>query len=185
MRKKKCRVCGEKFQPVRAIQPTCDSFDCKLAYAVNVAEKNAAKGRAEYRKSLRDAKAKAKPRSKYTAEAQAAFNRWVRIRDSGQPCISCGRHHQGQHHAGHYRTTKAAPELRFDEWNVNLQCQPCNTHLSGNIIEYRKGLLAKYGLSVVEYLEGPHEPKKYTIEELIEIKKKYTALAKELDIDNR
>jgi hypothetical protein len=33
----------------------------------------------------------------------------------------------------------------------------------------------------VEALEGPHEPKKYTIEEIKEIKAKYSKMARELE----
>lgn len=183
-RPKKCKVCGNKFQPTRSIQPTCENFDCKLAYGVQAAKKSKATRARKEAREHREAKVRAKPRSKWMQEAQAAFNRWIRLRDAGQPCISCGRHHQGQHHAGHYRSTKAAPELRFEENNVHLQCQPCNTHLSGNIVEYRKSLIQKIGLlgfGGVEWLEGPHEPKHYTIEDLKAIKEKYTAMAKALD----
>lgn len=131
-------------------------------------------------KAHREAKAKAKPRSKWMAEAQSAFNKFIRMRDAGQPCISCGRHHTGQYHAGHYLSVGAKPELRFNELNVHLQCQPCNTHLSGNLVNYRTRLLTKIGAEQVQFLEGPHEPKKYMIDDLKQIKTHYAALAKEL-----
>ena len=50
-----------------------------------------------------------------------------------------------------------------------------NSWLSGNVLGYRQGLIDKYGEGVVLWLEGPHEPKKYTIEEIIEIKARYKA----------
>jgi hypothetical protein len=84
-------------------------------------------------------------------------------------------------HAGHYMSVGARPELRFDENNVNAQCAPCNNHLSGNIVLYRKGLIAKIGLEAVEALEGPHEPKHYTVDDLKQIKADYTAMAKALE----
>jgi hypothetical protein len=132
------------------------------------------------RKETKERKAKLKPRRDWLREAQSAFNKFIRTRDAGQPCISCGRHHNGQWHAGHYLSTGARPELRFDERNVHLQCAPCNNHLSGNIVLYRQGLIAKLGLAVVEELEGPHEPKHYSIDDLREIKARYTALARQL-----
>jgi hypothetical protein len=127
-----------------------------------------------YDRETRKMKAKIKTKSQWTKEAQAAFNKYIRLRDAGQPCISCQRHHQGQMHAGHYRSIGSAPELRFEEKNNNLQCAPCNNHLSGNLIEYRKGLIAKIGIDEVEWLEGKHESKKYTIEQLKEIKAQYS-----------
>lgn len=180
MKPKICKSCRKKFQPVRAIQPVCESFDCKLAYANQVISKRKAKSEKDDRKAHREAKVKAKTRAQWLKEAQAAFNRWIRIRDAGRPCISCGRVHQGQNHAGHYLSIGARPELRFNEQNVHLQCQPCNTHLSGNLVNYRIGLLTKIGAEQVQFLEGPHEPCHYTIDEIKEIKARYTALCREI-----
>lgn len=136
------------------------------------------------RKSNREARAKLKGRREWLKEAQNAFNRYIRLRDSNEPCISCGRYHDGQYHAGHYRTVGANPELRFEELNTHKQCAPCNNHKSGNIVEYRINLVKKIGEKALEWLEGPHEPKKYTIEDLKEIKAKYTKLARELENGN-
>jgi len=52
---------------------------------------------------------------------------------------------------------------------------------SGNLIAYRRGLVEKIGVDRVEWLEGPHEPKKYTREQIIEIKKKYSKMRRELE----
>lgn len=116
-------------------------------------------------------------------EAQAAVNAYVRERDRDLPCISCGRFHQGQWHAGHYLSRGAHPELALDERNLAKQCQPCNTHLSGNQLEYRKGLIARYGIDHVEWLEGPHEAKKYTIDDLKAIRDEYKQKLKAIKKD--
>lgn len=113
-------------------------------------------------------------------EAQAAFNAWVRQRDAGLPCISCGRLHQGQLHAGHYRSVGSEPALRFEPDNCHLQCAPCNTHLSGNLVMYRKNLIDKIGLERVEWLESHHEAKKLTVPELQEMKAFYRAEARRM-----
>ena len=54
----------------------------------------------------------------------------------------------------------------------------CNINLSGNIENYRINLVKKIGLENVEWLEGKHEPKKYTCEELKAIELKYKSLVK-------
>lgn len=123
---------------------------------------------------------KMKSKAQWAKEAQASFNAFIRSRDADQPCISCGRHHQGQYHAGHYLSVGARPELRFCESNVHKQCAPCNTHLSGNAVLFRRGLLAKLGIELVEWLEGHHEPRRDTIDDLREIKATYTAKTKQL-----
>lgn len=180
LKPKTCRACGNKFEPMRSTQVICFSLHCAITHTSNLKAKRAATEALKAARAHREAKEKAKPRSKWLAETQAAVNLFIRLRDRLEPCISCGRQHQGQWHAGHFRSTKAAPELRFEELNIWKQCQPCNTHLSGNILEYRKSLVAKIGLERVEWLEGKHEAKHYTIDDLKAIKARYTALAKEL-----
>ena len=46
--------------------------------------------------------------------------------------------------------------------------------------DYRINLIKKIGLDKVEWLEGQHEPKKYTCEDLKEIELKYKQKLKEL-----
>lgn len=120
-----------------------------------------------------------KTRGDYAKEAQVEFNRFIRLRDSGDNCISCQKPPKKKN-AGHYRSVGSSPELRFEPLNCHLQCEHCNTYLSSNAIEYRINLVKKIGQSKVDWLEGPHEPKRYTFDELLEIKKKYKALANDL-----
>lgn len=94
--------------------------------------------------------------------------------------MSCGRHHQGQFHAGHFRSVGGNPELRFEPLNVWRQCAPCNNHMSGNVVNYRIELVKRIGADMVEWLEGPHEPKRYTIEDLKAIKAEYRAKVREM-----
>lgn len=173
MKQKKCKNCNELFTPHNSLQKAC-SVKCAIELTKN-------QNRKEFKQETRKLKEKIKTRSDWMREAQHQFNRYVRLRDSDMPCISCGRHHEGQYHAGHYRTVKAHPEIRFNELNCHKQCQPCNAHLSGNLIEYRKSLRIKIGDDLLEYLEGPHEAKKYTIEELKEIKQLYNYFANQLE----
>ena len=173
MKPKKCCICKQQFQPLRQLQKVC-SMSCAIEHSRALAAKKA-------KKETKELKAKLKPRADYLKEAQAVFNKFIRMRDEADPCISCGKFHKGQYHAGHFRSIGAAPELRFNEYNCHRQCQPCNTHLSGNLLEYRRGLVAKIGIEKVEWLEGPHEAKKYTIDEILEIKKHYQQKIKELE----
>jgi hypothetical protein len=48
-------------------------------------------------------------------------------------------------------------------------------------LEYRKNLVKKLGIEKVEWLESKHPPKKWTIEELQEIKKIYKQKCKEIE----
>lgn len=164
----------------------CDDFiqkrgfcgmECLTAHGREKAQKAAEKRK---RKEVREAKERVKTRSELAREAQAAVNAFIRERDKDLPCISCGRHHQGQYHAGHYRTVGANPELRFEELNIHKQCAPCNNHKSGDIVNYRINLVKRIGQDAVDWLEGYHEPKRYTAEQLREIKREYRRKAREL-----
>lgn len=168
----KCKVCRQPFVK-RSISHKVCSPDCAITFSRQEKEK-------QERKQLRERKEKLKSRAEWMKEAQAAFNAFIRLRDANEPCISCGRWHTGQWHAGHYLSTGARPELRFDESNVHKQCAPCNNHLSGNIALYRMALIQKIGQAEVDRLEGPHEAKHYSIEDLRQIKAEYKAKAKKL-----
>ena len=167
---KKCRACKSKFQPMNSMQVAC-SPKCALEIA------RAARDKRE-RKEIKEAKLRVKTKAEWLREAQAAFNSFVRIRDHKLPCISCGRFHQGQWHAGHYRTTKAAPQLRFNLFNVHRQCMPCNSHLSGNITEYRINLIKKIGAEKVDWIEQNNESKPYSIEYAKRVKKIFNKRAR-------
>ena len=177
---KRCRVCREPFMPRNTLQPCCYKYECQVTYATAHALKSQEKRKKQERKELREAKQRIKSRAEWLKEAQNEVNRYVRLRDKDLPCISCGRFHNGQYHAGHYRTVGSAPELRFELSNIHKQCAPCNNHLSGNIVNYRLRLVEKIGAEAVEWLEGKHEPLKLTIPEIIAIRDKYRLLCRAL-----
>ena len=116
--------------------------------------------------SHRKRKLEVKPLRYWMKRAQSAVNRYVRIRDRGLPCISCGRHHNGQYHAGHYRSVAACSSMRFYTLNINKQCSVCNTHLSSNAIQYRLALIKKYGAKKVEFIESSNGCVRYSVDYL-------------------
>ena len=110
---------------------------------------------------------------------QIVFNSWIRKRDAGQPCISCKNPTPKKVNAGHYIASGKSKFLTFNEHNVHLQCEYCNTFLSGNLLEYRINLIEKIGIEKVEYLEeNRHITKKYLRSELLAIIEKYKKLLK-------
>jgi hypothetical protein len=182
IRPKRCRVagCGAAFTPTRSFQKWC-SPDCAVLLARQAQEKQRKSFAERERREIKVRKEKLKSRADHIADTQRAFNAWIRERDAGQPCISCGTTGDVQYCAGHYRTTAAAPELRFEPLNVHLQCnRNCNMGKSGNLLGYRPRLIEKIGLEAVEWLEGLHEPKKYTIDELKALTALYRAKTRAL-----
>jgi hypothetical protein len=121
---------------------------------------------------------KLRTRSQSLKLVQVDFNGFIRERDDGKPCISCDKPIRFKRNAGHYLSVGSHPELRFNELNCHLQCERCNSYLSGNAAAYRLHLIKRIGLAEVEALEGPHPPKKYTIDELENLRAEYRAKLK-------
>lgn len=178
-RRCKSPECRQPFQPRNSMQAVCSPL-CGLALAAIQRKKREAQTAKLDRQQTREQRERIKTRRDYLKEAQIAFNAWIRERDRDLPCVSCGRHHQGQYHCGHYRTVAGSPALRYEPLNCAKQCAPCNNHKSGDIVNYRIELVKRIGQEAVEWLEGPHEPKRYTIEDLKEITSIYRAKVRQL-----
>ncbi|MFT0955766.1 recombination protein NinG, partial [Klebsiella pneumoniae] len=139
--RRKCAHCREWFHPAREGQVVC-SFECasaigkkQTAKAREVAKARAVKRQRESEKEGRQRRkarlAELRPNGYYKTQAQKAFNAYIRARDVGLPCISCGETnppdlHGGQWDCGHFKTVGAYPELRFEERNAHKQCKSCN-----------------------------------------------------------
>ena len=164
------------------MQVVCRNLKCAIEYGKQQEAKRLRREEKKRRREHRADKERIKTRGQLLREAQAAFNRFVRARDANLGCVSCDKPStwRGQWHASHYRSVGGHPEVRFDEANCHRSCSPCNNFLSGNLTEYRKELLQRIGLAEVLRLEGPHEPKKYSGDDLRAIKAKYRKKRSEL-----
>jgi hypothetical protein len=116
-----------------------------------------------------------KSKPELTKEAQASFNKYIRHRDAGRPCASCGsmpeQKYGGTVDCSHFRSVGSAPHLRFNVFNAVSACVKCNRYLSGNIVELRKGLIRRFGLAKVEEIENDATIKNYTRDDLRRIKR--------------
>lgn len=178
----KCKACGHYFIKTFSSTQVACSLKCAIVIGKKKSEEKRKKIEKAERLERRERLKKLKTRSAWLKDLQGVFNKFIRLRDKDLPCISCGRFHQGQYHAGHYRTVGACPELRFDELNVHKQCSVCNNHKSGNITEYRINLVRKIGVEEVERLERhDHPPLKLTEDEIKDLIKVYKAKVKELE----
>ncbi len=188
--KRKCKYCKKSTREYIVVNM---SAYCNFEEAVKYASENKSKGAAIVKKANdkkhpdRKKEFNDNDKSLRKKAAQSSFNAFIRGRDKGLACISCGKmpnfsdHIGGSGiHAGHFKSCGAHSELRFEELNCHIQCFKCNVHLSGNIKDYRPALIEKIGLDKVEWLEGPHEPKKYTCAELKEIELLYKQKLKDL-----
>lgn len=171
MKPKKCAYCKEVFTPTKPMQKVC-GFSCAIELGV---KKKQAEHKKQVTQERRETKAKLdamQTKPQLVKKAQVAFNSYIRARDMGKPCISCGKplgSEPNSYDAGHFRSVGSAPHMRFVESQVHGQCKKCNRYLAGNAVEYRKGLVERIGVEAVEAIERDTELRKYTKQELIEI----------------
>lgn len=175
---KKCKCCPTKFTPRNSLQTVC-SPKCAIQLANQLSDRKQKRQEKAERAAWNKRKADVKPLSHWMNMTQRAFNDYIRARD-GEVCISCGSTAAVSYHAGHFRTTAAASQLRFNEDNCHSQCSACNVHHSGAISPYRINLISKIGLQRVLALESDNNPHRYTREELDSLRAKYRALLREI-----
>jgi hypothetical protein len=206
----KCKFCSKKAdKPFHAgIYKFCQ-VDCAYKFTVAKQEQQRKRQQAKAKQSQakevkaankahREARERIKPKSKWLAEAQSAFNKYIRIRDYADPCISCLKprevieHEQGWKvggcwDAGHFMTRGAKGQLRFILFNVHKQCKSCNAgggKFSAKAAtvdaSYRINLIQKIGIDKVEFLENNNEPEsnKFDIDRLKRIKKIFNRRAR-------
>lgn len=187
-RKCKSKGCGVLFTPQRMGQHACSPL-CAIEIARAKREQAERKARSDERKKDRERREKLKRRKDWMKDARDAVHKYVRLRDAGRGCISCSATLQlggtgGGFDAGHFRSVGSAPHLRYDTRNIHGQCKRCNQYLSGNAIEYRAGLIQRFGAEFVDELEADQTPRKHTVDELKEIISTFRAMAKELEKSN-
>ena len=176
MKTRRCYLCKKKVPEADAVIGQLKAFCCmEHLLEWTKSEKGKQFTKKAIRKESKERKEKLKTRSEYMKEAQVAFNAYIRVRDSGKLCVSCGASEGdmkigGTFDAGHYRSVGSAPQCRFHLLNCWKQCKQCNNFLSGNIVEYRKELLRRIGAISLEKLERFNAIRKYDIPYLQRIK---------------
>lgn len=187
---RKCAVCKSAYTPFQSMQKVCGSMPCMVAAGQAKTLKDRAKREQEERAKTRVQKEALKTRSQWMKEAQHAFNAYIRQRDSGRPCICCGRTETAvtglSSHGwdcGHYRSVGSAPHLRFHEDNAHRQLVLCNRYGAGRAVDYRIGLVKRLGIAAVESLENDNTVRKFSIDELKAIKATYKGKLKMLLAD--
>jgi hypothetical protein len=165
---KTCKICKARFKPFRTTEKVC-SIQCAIELSKVAKKKQEVQKTKEWNAEKKARKEKLMSRSDWMNLFQKVFNTYIRKRDEGKACISCGTYN-GKKNAGHYMSVGSTPELRFNEDNCHLQCERCNTYYSGNLINYRINLINKIGIKGVEFLERKdHDPLKLTVDEIKEL----------------
>lgn len=173
----RCKNCKNKFEQVRFNQKFCLESECVRVWV----ESEKAK---QWKKTKQKMQQELETIQDYIKMTQIIFNKFIRLRDKYKPCISCNAK-AGSYTitAGHYfpSTNKS---VTFNEDNLHGQCwYNCNSSKSGNLAEYRLGLIQRIGVERLEKLElESRKTKKWTKEELKEIMAIYKKKCKDLEL---
>jgi|TARA_R110000824_G_scaffold126951_4_gene286743 hypothetical protein len=194
--KKACRYCKECKQVHKMVTVPLGAY-CNWAHAIAhgkaLAEKKKVKVKAASDKVARVKhkadKERVKPLNEIKADAQRSFNKYVRLRDFYDDCISCNKSKEqiesdqgwkvgGAWDCGHYKSRGAKKQLRFNLWNCSKQCKSCNGG-SGNFAhkaetvskQYEINLRNKIGDDKVDLLNNNNDIVKFDREYCLRIKK--------------
>lgn len=171
----RCKNCKEKFEPKTFLQKYCFKDECMKVFVEKTKEKAWKEKKQKMQQELETIQ-------DYIKMTQIIFNRFIRLRDKGQVCISCQKKPLKEN-AGHFFNANNHWNVRFDERNCHLQCEHCNTYLSGNLIEYQRNLIHKIGIESYHELEAEaRKTRKFTKEELKELMAIYKKKFKELEL---
>ena len=106
---------------------------------------------------------------------------YIRKRDEGKSCISCGCQWNDKFQAGHYYPGGSFETLKFNLDNINGQCEQCNLFKSGNFENYTLNLPKRIGIDSFDNLVKLAEidkqfSKVWDLEKLKEIRDKIKKL---------
>lgn len=174
-RRTRCPHCKAKLEQGQRIHAECIApwADAQAEKAKRTAQKQARMAAKVERAETRRRKEAIKTRAQWLAECQAIANKYARIRDAKDGCISCDKpaSWDGQWHGSHFRSVGAASAVRLNLWNIHKACSVCNHHLSGNVAAYRPRLVEKIGASRVEWLEAQNQLVRYDVDYLKKYKR--------------
>jgi hypothetical protein len=185
---KRCRICRTEFEPRNTLQQTCKPA-CAIEYSRTSSKERLAKDakRAFHveRRVSRRRGALTKAKDGYQARADGV--QLVHPATGSRAAVHLlwqlhRRQRTGSRwDAGHYRSTGAAPHLRFNEDNCHRQRVVCNRNGSGRAVEYRRGLINRIGIARVEALENDNSIRKFSALELREVRDLYRRRRKEME----
>jgi len=171
VKKKRCKECNKLFVPFKTTQVVCD-YKCAIAYA-----KTLKKQKKEDSKMIDKLIKEKKDRNKlstYLENTKTIVHKYIRLRDEGKPCISCGTPYKKDFDAGHFYPAGKFTSLKFNFDNIHGQCIQCNRRNEGEFEMYSLSLPNRIGIESYQKLVKRAETsiktiKKWSREELKQI----------------
>lgn len=155
----KCKICKKMFKPLHStLEQCCSNYDCRVAFALEVAKKNREKLLKEDDKAWKQKKNvmifDSISSDGYRAKViQPLINEIARLIDYGQPCIATG-HYEGKMSGGHFCSVGSNRSCSLNLHNIHVQTFHSNGWKSGDETRYRLGLIKIYGQEYYDFVEG-------------------------------
>lgn len=191
-RKRRCLHCREYFDCSNMLKLPAGWF-CVLGHAVEYGRSRGQKLRDKTFKE-RTKNFRLKDKKHQLKETQKVFNAFIRVLDQKEPCIVHDRFDcldRTGRDAGHALTVASHPQTRFDPRACFLQCRGSNRGpeqhkgAQSSIREqFEAGIVARFGYRHLEWLKGHHPIKHYTCDDLIDLRKMFSAEKRRLENGN-
>jgi len=139
-KRKKCKWCNELFMPFKTTQIVCCT-SCAISYSKKKKEDdiNLIDG------LIKDKKERGKIQSHLNL-CKTLVHKYIRLRDKGKDCISCGCKWQENFDAGHFYPSGKFTSIKFNLDNIHSQCQKCNRYNEGEFEKYSIRLPDRIGI---------------------------------------
>jgi NinG protein len=168
----KCKCCKIKFKPRYFNQKYCmDKDECIKAFVQIVKADKVKQDKKIWSRQKKTINDKLKTKEEWHNELQYWVNKFVKLRDKNEPCISCGcNRNDVRYDAGHFWPAGNYKFLRYHLDNIHKQCSfNCNNKRHGNVGEYRIRLVIKISQERVDWLDAHrHDKFEMSIEQIQE-----------------
>ena len=178
IKNKICVICGDEFRPFKTTSRVC-SWECSNEYEETKEQRKILKSKFN------------KTEQTLTIQtlvnlAQIVFNKFIRVRDIGENCVSCLGPYKNNFQAGHLHPSGNCWKTRFNEKNVFGQCPECNESKNGNLEEYRINVLLRISESDLSDLDQlAKQNAKFSREFLNDLIQEYKGKTAELEKKRR
>lgn len=151
---KKCKICKCKFEPKNVTtEVVCSQYECKVAYAMQVVDKNRLDKEKERRRKNAEEKKKMRDNiTNWKNELQDEVNLIVRLLDKDLACLAKGIY-ANQFHAGHIFSRGSNQTIRYNLHNIHRQSAQSN-HFQNEDGLLREGLVNEYGQDYMEFISA-------------------------------
>jgi len=188
---KRCKNCKQIFKArFKTTERYCWDPECKTIEAMQIVQQKReqqAKQREKVNKAIKEKKER-DSLATLRNNVKNVCHEYIRLRDTGKPCVSCGGEWKDDHEAGHWYSAKQYSSIRFDERNIHGQCIGCNRFLKGNVERYTERVhlrIGEHGKAAVQKAAAKYKQDSFKWErsKLVAIRKYYQEKIKSLKKD--